>query len=504
MQSISLDMDDIHRAGDGYMSGEEFPTVGGSLPPLSPNRNIEDPFGEDNPFGSGGDLPGSDGDKENQGDGKRPRKLVMRKPQPKLDATRLCSDRGLPTLSKHFEQVKFKGKGHEVGDLNRLMSTMEHWAHRLFPKMPFDEVIERIEKLGRKKPVQTCIKKIRMDMPLMDEDFEGDEEGAGDTNVAGDDDDNQEMDSFSQLAGPASQTTANNSTTTALLSEEQKDRIERNKRLAMERRKSKGPTPSSQVNSSGITAEEMLEMEGGHVDEAEVEDQLWNDIAMFEVSQRNIWKKSPEKVAKNLDAVPDPLEKVANNSKAVPKLPEKSQTFGETVVVENGQSEYTDLTVDSATEVKLISDKPKEASDVIDVDSEDDAVEVHQVAAEDADESAPSDLNLKWDSESADESMIVQEPCENPSEQKDSEIVPDVLDVRGDAVELDGNDRNCGEDSESTGVTVDQNATVPSIQNVDDVGGNDAAGCTTDEAEKGTIISIDQKELETEEAMDVE
>ena len=56
MQSISLDMDDIHGAGDGYMSGEEFPTVGGSLPPLSPNRNIEDPFGEDNPFGSGGGM----------------------------------------------------------------------------------------------------------------------------------------------------------------------------------------------------------------------------------------------------------------------------------------------------------------------------------------------------------------------------------------------------------------------------------------------------------------
>ena len=235
----------------------------------------------------------------------------------------------------------------------------------------------------------------------------------------------------------------------------------------------------------------MLEMEGGHADEAEVEDQLWNDIAMFEVSQRNIWKKSPEKVAKNLDAVPDPLEEVANNSEAVPNLQERSQTFGETVVVENGQSDYMDLTVDSATEVKLI--KPKEASDVIDVDSE----EVHQDAAEDADESAPSDLNLKWDSESADESMIVQEPCENPSEQIDSGET-------GDAVELDGNDRNCGEDSESTGVTVDQNATVTSIQNLEDFGGNDVARCTTDEAKKGTVISIDQKKLETEEAMDVE
>ena len=34
------------------------------------------------------------------------------------------------------------------------MGKLEHWAHRLFPKMPFDEVLERIEKLGSKKEVQ--------------------------------------------------------------------------------------------------------------------------------------------------------------------------------------------------------------------------------------------------------------------------------------------------------------------------------------------------------------
>lgn len=34
------------------------------------------------------------------------------------------------------------------------MRYLEHWAHRLFPMMPFDEVLERIEKLGTKKEVQ--------------------------------------------------------------------------------------------------------------------------------------------------------------------------------------------------------------------------------------------------------------------------------------------------------------------------------------------------------------
>ena len=35
---------------------------------------------------------------------------------------------------------------------------MEHWAHRLYPKMPFDELIERVERLGQKKDVQVIAK----------------------------------------------------------------------------------------------------------------------------------------------------------------------------------------------------------------------------------------------------------------------------------------------------------------------------------------------------------
>lgn len=34
------------------------------------------------------------------------------------------------------------------------MQTLEHWAHRLFPKMTFGEVLERTERLGAKKEVQ--------------------------------------------------------------------------------------------------------------------------------------------------------------------------------------------------------------------------------------------------------------------------------------------------------------------------------------------------------------
>ncbi len=52
------------------------------------------------------------------------------------------------------------GKGEEFRDLDKMMKRMEHWAHRLYPKLPFDDVMARISQLGKKKNVQVnnCVK----------------------------------------------------------------------------------------------------------------------------------------------------------------------------------------------------------------------------------------------------------------------------------------------------------------------------------------------------------
>ena len=42
----------------------------------------------------------------------------------------------------------------QAEDLGLLMGKLEHWAHRLYPRHPFDDFVERLEKLGSKKPVQ--------------------------------------------------------------------------------------------------------------------------------------------------------------------------------------------------------------------------------------------------------------------------------------------------------------------------------------------------------------
>ncbi|XP_019966184.2 TIMELESS-interacting protein isoform X1 [Paralichthys olivaceus] len=101
----------------------------------------------------------------------------VKRPQPKLDSNRLISERGLPALRTMFDDVHFRGKGHEAADLRLLMQKMENWAHRLFPKLQFEDFIDKVEKLGTKKEVQTCLKRIRLDMPLTHEDFgnEGEE-----------------------------------------------------------------------------------------------------------------------------------------------------------------------------------------------------------------------------------------------------------------------------------------------------------------------------------------
>lgn len=39
-------------------------------------------------------------------------------------------------------------------DLNKLLSTLEHWSHRLFPSMKFEACLKQIEKLGKKRAVQ--------------------------------------------------------------------------------------------------------------------------------------------------------------------------------------------------------------------------------------------------------------------------------------------------------------------------------------------------------------
>ncbi|NXR03409.1 TIPIN protein, partial [Sagittarius serpentarius] len=156
---------------------------------------------------------------------------AIKRPMPKLDAQRLVSERGLPALRHMFDNVKFKGKGHEAEDLKTLIRHMEHWAHRLFPKLQFEDFVDRVESLGNKKEVQTCLKRIRLDLPILHEDFASNEGGGGESNGL-----DTATEDVRSCSGNAEGLDSLPGTT---LTEEQQQRIKKNRQLALERRQAK-------------------------------------------------------------------------------------------------------------------------------------------------------------------------------------------------------------------------------------------------------------------------
>ena len=51
---------------------------------------------------------------------------------------------------------------------------MKHWAHRMYPKLPFDDVTKQIANLGKKMQIQTNVKRIRLGLgvdPYFDKDI---------------------------------------------------------------------------------------------------------------------------------------------------------------------------------------------------------------------------------------------------------------------------------------------------------------------------------------------
>ena len=111
---------------------------------------------------------------------------------------------------------------------------MEHWAHRLFPKLQFEDFIDRVEYLGNRKEVQTCLKQIWLDLPIVHEDFVSNNDEVEENN--GHDVTATELDPFLTNSYGSVEFASESSRS---LTEEQQQRIERNKQLALERRQAK-------------------------------------------------------------------------------------------------------------------------------------------------------------------------------------------------------------------------------------------------------------------------
>ncbi|KAG0707700.1 replication fork protection component Swi3-domain-containing protein [Suillus ampliporus] len=98
--------------------------------------------------------PGEDdeGEKGNKGKGKEEKK--ERKKVPTLDEGMLVGATGFPQLIANVKDFRVKGKGHEQSDLHRILQVYQFWTHKLYPKTPFKDTVERIEKLCHSKRMQ--------------------------------------------------------------------------------------------------------------------------------------------------------------------------------------------------------------------------------------------------------------------------------------------------------------------------------------------------------------
>ncbi|XP_077286798.1 protein TIPIN homolog [Arctopsyche grandis] len=105
---------------------------------------------------------------------------IVKNPRAVLNHKRLTGPRGIQTIENVFKDFKFQGKGQEKEDLDMVMKKLEHWAHRLYPKFKFDDCLDKIATLGKKKEVSTHVRKIRFDMlydhEIMEEDKDEDQD----------------------------------------------------------------------------------------------------------------------------------------------------------------------------------------------------------------------------------------------------------------------------------------------------------------------------------------
>ncbi|KAF2097938.1 Swi3-domain-containing protein [Rhizodiscina lignyota] len=105
-----------------------------------------------------------------------------RAPVAKLDETRLLSDKGISKLRQTAKKnLKFRGKGHEFSDVQKLLSLYQLWLDDLYPRAKFADGLAMLEKLGHTKRMQMMRKEwIDEGKPKVQATEQEDEEQQGD------------------------------------------------------------------------------------------------------------------------------------------------------------------------------------------------------------------------------------------------------------------------------------------------------------------------------------
>ena len=73
----------------------------------------------------------------------------------------LLKENGLDFIYEHFGKMKFKGKGHEISDLKRLIKRYQEWAFIMYPSMNFKDIIKKTQTFSSKNQVKNYLQTLR-------------------------------------------------------------------------------------------------------------------------------------------------------------------------------------------------------------------------------------------------------------------------------------------------------------------------------------------------------
>ncbi|KAK9844619.1 hypothetical protein WJX74_004771 [Apatococcus lobatus] len=93
----------------------------------------------------------------------KPKKKVHRKP--KLTVDLLKGPKGLPQVFNSFSDTfrrRFKGRGHEVQDLQTLLEMYRAWQRQIYPYIPYDDFLLGCEKLSSTNILKMELRELRM------------------------------------------------------------------------------------------------------------------------------------------------------------------------------------------------------------------------------------------------------------------------------------------------------------------------------------------------------
>lgn len=152
-------------------------------------------------FGDDADEDAETGEAGSEGGAVKvePKKRAVRNPRHRLTVDTLRGPRGLHTIENYFKDIKYKGKGHEKADLDEIMRRLQHWGHRMYPNYTFDDVLNNIERLGKKKPLQVHMARYRLGQ--LDDQLVHDKDVHEDANDEYQDDAAEPFDEFDALLG---------------------------------------------------------------------------------------------------------------------------------------------------------------------------------------------------------------------------------------------------------------------------------------------------------------